>query len=74
LEKNRHSFELNFPNGYSIYAWLEQKDEGQKIAIQWREPSGKPAHQPFWLDLKQAPNVLEQIAGFARHVDVEIGE
>ena len=73
MGKKRHSFELTFPNGYSVYAWLEVKNERQQIAIQWREPSGKPSHQPFWLELKQAPNVLDQLSAFARHLDEEAG-
>ena len=64
--KNRHSMKLNFPNGYFIYAWLEESDDGPQISVQWRDPKNKPKHQPFYLDVESAGDIFQQLAAFSR--------
>lgn len=70
MEPDRNALVRRYPDGREIYAWLERIDDEPQIQVQWREPSGRPAHQPFRVHLSVADQVFEQLAAFAKEMKV----
>lgn len=64
----RHELERRGPNGYTVYAWLDKFEEEDVIKVQWRDPSGKPVHQPFHLYLNVAKEGFQMLAAFAEEM------
>ena len=65
----RTSVRLDYPNGYHIYAWLDEHEGKPHIKVHWRNPDGKPVHQPFYVDVPDAKNVFSMLASFAASVE-----
>ena len=64
-DENREVLERKFPNGYSIYCWLDE-DEGEPVVkFQWRHPNGKPVSRPVQFYLNSAKEDFEMLAAFA---------
>ena len=70
MAPDRHALVRRYPDGREIYAWLERINDEPQIKVHWREPSGKPAAQPFWIHLSVADQVFEQLAAFAKEMKV----
>lgn len=70
LEGN-DSFQRTYPDGSSLVAWAEEWRGEPHLHVQWRDASGKPAHQPLRLGLHIASSSLEQLAAFAREAVFE---
>jgi hypothetical protein len=62
---SNETLERRFRNGYTIHAWVDQHEGEDVIKAHWRDPSGKPVCQPFYVALDKAPHVFSLLSAFA---------
>jgi len=74
MSDETHRFERTYPNGWSLFAWVEYDEEEAThlLKIQWRGPDGKPNHTPLYLDLYGAEDHFDALKHFAGNVKREL--
>lgn len=64
---NTQEFRDERASGDALVARIEPGEGGRmRVAIQWVRGNGQGWHHPLWLSLEEAPEVLAELARFAR--------